>query len=223
MDARWIMNLLQGEKLTPEEAREMLVKTCTAKRLLDELEVVQREDERKIVRQAKEETLRKLAQRQKPFRSFPAIETWKEQYDTELYRYKFLVLVGPSRMGKTQLARSLLDPSAPGELLEVNCASGEEPDLRRFQWSRHKLILFDEVQAKQVAAQRLLFQACTSDVTLACSATNCHSYTIYVHRVRMVLCTNSWEEDVRLMCPGDRDWLESNSVVVPITAPCWLD
>ena len=152
---------------------------------------------------------------------YPEIEEWKKQYEEELHRYKFLVLVGPSRMGKTQLARSLLGPAALGEILEVNCASGEEPDLRRFQWSRHKLILFDEVHAKQVSTQRLLFQACTSDVSLACSATNCHSYTIYAHRVRMVLCTNCWEPDVRLMPPEDREWLEKNAVVVPITTPCW--
>ena len=116
-----------------------------------------------------------------------------------------------------------MGPSAAGEILEVSCASGEEPELRRFQWSRHKLILFDEVHAKQVAAQRLLFQACTSDITLACSATNCHIYTIYAHRVRMVLCTSCWERYVRLLCPGDREWLSTNSVVVPITTPCWQE
>ena len=113
----------------------------------------------------------RLAKGQKPFRVYPDIEEWKEQYGTEMYRYKFLVLVGPSRMGKTQLARHLLEPAVDGEILEVNCASGEEPGLRRFQWSRHKLVLFDEVHAKQVSAQMLLFQACASDIMLACSAT----------------------------------------------------
>ena len=66
--------------------------------------MVRREEKRQIVKQAKQETLLNLAQRQMPFRSFPAIENWKEQYDTEVSRYKFLVLVGRSRMGKTQLA-----------------------------------------------------------------------------------------------------------------------
>ena len=62
----------------------MLVKTCTAKRLLHELEVGRGEEKRQIVKQAKQETLLKLAQRQRPFRSFPAMEIWEEQCDTEL-------------------------------------------------------------------------------------------------------------------------------------------
>ena len=126
-------------------------------------------------------------------------------------------------MGKTHFARALLAPSGVGKILEVTCASVEEADLRRITWSTDKLTLFDEVHAKQVAVQRLLCQACTSDVTLVCSTTNCHSYTIYGHRVRMVLCANSCEEDVRLLCRGDGAWLESHSVVVPIAAPCWVD
>ena len=97
-------------------------------------------------------------------------------------------------MGKTQLARALAEP-AGGSVFEVTCASGAEPELRAFRFSQRKLILFDEVHPAQVAAQRLLFQSSTSDVALGCSATNCHRSSVYMHGVRMALCSNTMAHD----------------------------
>ena len=83
-------------------------------------------------------------------------------------------------------------------------------------------ILFDEIHPAQVAAQRLLFQAGTSFVALGCSSTNCFSYTVYVHRVRMVLCSNTWAEELAALTSEDRDWIRRNSVVQEISEPCWI-
>ena len=80
------------------------------------------------------------------------------QYAQLEWRYKFLVLVGPSRTAKKQLARSLAGPTG-GLPYKANCASGSEPDLRGFRFSRHGLVLIDEVHPAQVAAQRFRLQA----------------------------------------------------------------
>ena len=53
--------------------------------------------------------------------------SWEQFSGRALHRYKFLVLAGPSRLGKTVFARSL--SQTPERLLEVNCAAGKEPDL----------------------------------------------------------------------------------------------
>ena len=44
--------------------------------------------------------------RQQPFRAIPEVLQWLEQYTQTRDRYKFLVLGGPSRMGKTRYAAS---------------------------------------------------------------------------------------------------------------------
>ena len=223
VDGKWVMNLLQAEKISPSEAREHILRCgAGARRHLDDIALAEKELERKIIEADRQRVLAKLQPEVKPFREIPEVEEWKSQYSTDLMRYKFLVLVGPSRMGKTQYARSLVEPAA-SEIYEVNCSSGKEPDMRSFVWSRHKLILFDESHPAMVTQQRLLFQAGTSYLQLGSSATNCHSYSVYVHRTPMVLCTNSWQQEVRDLVQEDREWLEANAVVVNITVPCWLD
>ena len=222
VDGKWIMNLVQASKLDIATARQLILKcACGARRFLDELSLSEKELERQTVQSARVDALTSLMSTNKPFKTFADVENWKAQYAQVQWRYKFLVLVGPSRTGKTQFARSLGEPAA-SLIYEVNCSSGQEPDMRAFVWSKHKLVLFDESHPKMVTQQRLLFQAGTQDITLGTSATNCHSYTVYCHQVRMVLCTNCWEPEVRDLVPGDREWLAANSIVVHITEPCWI-
>ena len=123
-------------------------------------------------------------------------------------------------MGKTQYAKSLA--GNPDCLLEVNCSSGAEPDLRSFQHAKHKYILFDEIRPHVVLRQRKVFQAGPCMVDLGSSATNCHSYRRCLYQVRMVLSTNIWTEDLELLTEGDRGWLQENSVFVKVENPLWV-
>ena len=93
--------------------------------------------------------------------------------------------------------------------------------MRQFQWSRHKLVLFDEAHPEMVAKQRLLFQAGTQIVQLGTSATNCHSYSVFVHRVRMVLASNYWSRELKTLSEDDRAWLAGNAHVVSIHEECF--
>ena len=98
--------------------------------------------------------------------------------------------MGPSRLGKTVFARSLCP--AHLEVLGINCSAGVEPDLTGYRLSRHGLLLFDEIEAGHVTAQRKLFQAQAAPVQLGCSATNCHIYEVFVWYKSLVLCANTW-------------------------------
>ena len=126
----------------------------------------------------------------------------------------------PQRHWETQYALQIT--GKPDEVLEVNCASCPEPDLRDFIFGVHKAILFDEAKCKMVLAQKKLFQAGAAWVHLGCSVTNCHAYRVFVHGVMMIICCNTWTAELHaLKFREDREWLETNSVVVEVTAPLW--
>ena len=130
VSGEWVFNLLQQEKLRIPDARQQLVRTAkNLQRLLPNLEAFD-----KCLRENKmqahiDKVLSELALQTKPFHRIEAIETWIEDHRAIKPRYKFLVLVGPSGVGKTQYAKSLV---AEGRALELNMASAPEPDLKDF-------------------------------------------------------------------------------------------
>ena len=222
VQSSWVMNLLQGEKITHAVARALVVRTCSnVTRQVAELDVLEREHELELVQKAQAEAIRVLSRDLKAWVQIPAVTQWERQYAEIRQRYHFLVLSGPTQMGKTMFARSLTPPGR--EFLEVNCSAGQEPELRAFRFSRHALILFDEIDAHQVARQRKLFQASPALVQLGASPTNCHIYKVYCHRVRFVLSSNTWESSLAELTADDRSWVVGNSVYVRIDTPLWTD
>ena len=108
-------------------------------------------------------------------------------------------------------------------VLEVNCASCPEPDLREFRPLLHKGILFDEASAEMVLRQKKLFQCPPTEVRLGCSVTNCHAYDVFVSGVAMVIASNTWSEELNaLEREEDVRWLNSNSIVCNVgSRPLW--
>ena len=81
----------------------------------------------------------------KAFRRIPRVEAFRAAYRAPQSRRKFLVLDGPSRTGKTEFVRSMVEPVA---ILELNCASCMDPPMADFDASTHRLVLFGEGSLK---------------------------------------------------------------------------
>ena len=80
----------------------------------------------------------------KPFKPFPIIETWLRNFQADALRYAMVIVSGPSRMGKTELAKSWFrNPLAMkvGELL-----SSFPAKMRGFDRRLHDGIVLDDVR-----------------------------------------------------------------------------
>ena len=82
---------------------------------------------------------------------------------------------------------------------------------------------FGEICARIVAQQRKFSQECAAEVQLGCSATNCHSYTVFLFRVKLVLCSNSWAGSMEEHSEEDQAWLRENMVYVAVQEPLWCE
>ena len=135
-----------------------------------------------------------------------------DHYQKIRARYKFLMMWGPSQTGKTEFIKSLFP-----KVLEVNCA-GEltTPDLREFDSEHHEAILFDEASLAMVLENKKLFQAINSLVQMGQSNSGQYTYNVYPYRVKMIICNNTFEEELCELTPGNRDWILENSVLLPI-------
>ena len=112
----------------------------------------------------------------------------------------------------------------PSKVFYVNCANCTEPDLRKFNWLKHKIILLDEASPKMVILQKLLMQGPPCLVKLGQSTTNCHAYDVFVSGIMLIICSNTWAEDVEALPKrGDRDWIYENQVYYNTgDEPLWL-
>ena len=221
VNPNWIMCYVQGGKLHRADARKLLVRCGSATRLINELDKTDMELEREAIEKAQAEATRLLGAVEKPPKAYPKVQAFLNQFKVPRHRYKFLVLSGPSRLGKTAFARTLCD--ADLETLEINCAGGAEPDLRAYRLRKHGLVLFDEIKADQVAAQRKLFQAGSSEVQMGCSATNCHSYPVFLWRKKLVLASNNWHETVASLPPDATEWIKCNCIVLDVKERMWIE
>ena len=213
----WISALVMAGKMHAAIARlEYARALCCAEANIRNLECaarVKREYEQEAARLRVELAIRES---ERAFRIIPDVELWKQQYETVQGRYKFLVLDGPSRMGKTRFTLSM---GGPRSVLSLDCAACVEPDMKAFLRGQHTVILFDEARATMVIRCKKLFQASSDLVQLATSATNMMSYVVWVHAVRMVIASNRWKQDLEALDQQDRAWIEANSIYVFVDTP----
>ena len=216
---RWITTLFVLRKITSLTARELYLRVVTgARHNLATLDFVTSEEQqlRETADRLRLETV--LRSQQRPFRRVPLVSQWLEQYEHDRDRYKFLVLDGPSQMGKTRFAASL---TGQDKFLCLDCCSAVVPDMRRFSRAQHELVLFDEIHVRTVLACKKLFQASLDVVSLGSSPTNNLLYNVWCHRVRMICASNSWTTELNACEPADRAWLQANSVLVYVAEPLW--
>ena len=159
-----------------------------------------------------------LAAKALPFKPLHyIIERWKMQYEEVEERFKMLVLHGPSRTGKSRLARSFFGEE---HTLVVDVQHAEHPDLRSYRRNIHRAILLDEVSSVAfIVANKKLLQAHVDGAILGQSATQLFSYYVFVWRVPIVLTTNNW--DISSLKEHEKEWILANCIPVFIGEPVW--
>lgn len=222
VNGEWIMNLVQMQKMTYENAKAELLRVVKGlPRQLQTLDLWYKEMKMAELQEEQRKVEVLLRAQMRPFWTVPIVEDWKHSYTSLAMRYKFLVLDGPSRTGKSAFARSLA--SSPSACLELDCSGASEPDARGFQRGVHDAIIYDEASVDMILACKKLMQAGIGTVTMGGSRTNIYSYSIWVHAIKMIVCSNTWQAQLRKAEPEDAAWVEANSVYLSVTHPLYQD
>ena len=182
---------------------------------LNNLDVLRKETRIELQKGILMEADKALKQQMRSFKTYTIFNEFLAQFDEHRGRYKFMVIEGESCTGKSYFVRWMMGD--PNLVLETNCASTPEPDLREYCPLRHKAVLFDEASPDMVLRQKKLFQAPPCMVELGSSTTNCHCYKVLVYRQRLVICSNKWTQTIEGMTDeADRSWLRLNSFVLNV-------
>ena len=80
----------------------------------------------------------------------------------------------------------------------------------------------DEGTVGMILKNRKLFQCPNSKIQLATSATNCHSYSVYLNDCMLVVCSNSWAAQLALESHDGSKWIEANQIYVHVDEPLWI-
>ena len=167
VNAEWIWSMVALHKIELSAAREEMVSAGkNVCRHLQNLDVLEKEREKLAVARLISQRAKEIAKTRKAFKAIPSVDKWVRDLAVPVDRRKFLMLQGPSQLGKTAYAFSLVDQ---GAALEVNCAGVEYPPLRAFSRAKHRLILFDEASTGMVLKNRRLFQGPNTPVCVGSS------------------------------------------------------
>ena len=132
-------------------------------------------------------------------------------------RYLLLVLFGPSRTGKSRLARAL---NGDEWTLVIDVQHAEHPDMRAYRRAHHRAVLFDEVHSPTfITGNKKLLQAHADGAILGQSATQLFSYEVFLWRTPLMVTTNNWV--LSLLTTADRNWIDENCIAVCIDRPVW--
>ena len=218
VDPSWPTSLWVERKLSHRNYRAELVagrqQLISRLRNLDMVEQLEKE-----MREAEEltEALLKLNLSMGGFREIHEVEAWKKTLMTIKHRYRFLVLVGPSGLGKTEYVKSL---SGPDKTFECDCSATQTPDMKGFDRRLHRTVLFDEAGPALILGHKKLFQAHISGAVLGQTTTGAFSYKVWTWKCLLVVATNKWSLDG--LEAADAAWLTANSVVVMVTDPLFV-
>lgn len=219
-----IWELWQLHKMTTEHAKRQLLKSRNmgAARLISMLDAHALEEARERTEAELQVTREVIEGSYRQFREHPLLDEFTSQFSGEpselRSRYKCLLLRGESRSGKTLRALSLFGSE---NTLSVNCqgCSPALPCIKKFSRDVHDAILWDEVDEQQVLCNKLAFQSGMQQVTLGQSACNAFAYSVYLFRIPMLLCSNTFSmthSRGKILSQEDRQWLEQNIIEVQL-------
>ena len=220
VDYNWALNLYSQNKISLGTARAIVI-ACkkNVPALLANLDRVEKELSRSSVERRVQGTLKELASQICTQVPMPEVDEWEHSFQEMQFRYKFLVLDGPSQMGKTMFCRSR--SPCLSKLLELDCANAKSPNLAEYNPDEHEVILCDEGSVRMVLDNKKLFQAAAAFVTMCSSQTNMYSYKVWPHRLKFIITSNRWARELDEVDQDDADWIQVNSIYIHVTTPLW--
>ena len=220
VNGSWIFNLAQSGKMEYGVARTELIRTAQGlPRKLADLDKWHQESQKLSLENRIRETQALLGESLSPFRELPAVTSWMAECARPSFRKRFLVLEGPSGLGKTEYVKHLYGRE---HTLELNCACSEHVQLRDFDATIHKCIFWDEARPKLIASQRKLFQCPAAWIDLGGdSNTGAFTYRVWVNYAVMVIGSNCWTERLEQLPFSDAAWIMANQVLVRVTEPLY--
>ena len=217
----WVWNLWGAGKIDATFASMCFTKigrnSCTNLRNIESAETNREMLEIQQIHQSDNAALR-LGQKQ--FRMPDEVKGWLMNFNWFKDRYPFLILDGPSCVGKTRFAQSLV---REGAVYFCDCSNDQTPDLRRFQYKKHTLILLDECGPQQCIKLKKLLQAGADWATLGVSPTQQHAYSRYVRGCKIIVTSNHWRENCeKHLVTSEQEWLSTNSCYYSVDRPLWI-
>ena len=223
VNAEWIINLVQAEKMDFDAAlREMVRCGKGFIRRVQDLKAWKRAKEELALEEHVRAEQQYHREANRGWKKFPEIEAWYERNTRpHLRRKEFLVVEGPSGLGKTEYIKALVGVE---QVLELNADGMVKPVLRGFEAEQHTLVFWDELNVQLIVENRKLFQCPPCFLQVGFSPTGQHVYNVFLNKCVMAIGSNSWSEQVAaLPKPGDRDWLRKNSVHIYVSEPMWVE
>ena len=187
-----------------------------------QVEAVQRMEKRALLQRRQAEVALRLAPLRTQFHpmALNMILPWARQYVVDAMRYKFLVLRGVSRSGKSTIAEALGDAHLCGfgKPFVQTVQDAAAPDLRGFLDGDYGYVVFDNVNDQDfVMSQRALFQASNRLHTLGDSKTGIYSYPMWLYRIPIVVTV-----DTSAHWDPQEPWIRENCHDIFLAGPCYL-
>ena len=217
---KWCENLWKARKLCHDTYEEYLYQTrdgvLSRKRSLDGVKGWEERREEKQEREAV--TARVRATLFKPFEKVPAAEAWLSLFSQELDRYPFLVVLAPSRAGKTEWAKSLFKTPL---VLQVGNLEHFPDGLRKFRRKFHDGIVLDDMRDFYFCElhQEKLQGKVDTEVEFASTPSGQYAFSKWLWRVPIVVTANYTTKNRGLLETSDFLANQGNRVLVERTAP----
>lgn len=148
---------------------------------------------------------KRLAEKKQPFKKYAVAEQFRAQFEQELDRYKFIIIHGASRLGKTKLVESWY----PNLFVHKNGISWND-----YSPLTHDAICFEDCVAidEYILRHKVLFQS-GSVTKVNLSKTNCFELEVDTAEKPIIIMVNE--------LPVLDEWIKANSFILHIDSPTW--
>ena len=218
----WLDDLWSQQKLDHDMYLEYACKVRVGfVNRVRQVEMVRERERSHTLRQRRMQVAERPAPLQKAFKPgvLSMLAVWMAQHPIDEPRYKFLVLRGASRTGKSTLARSLgqVCPFGGNPFVQT-VQSALAPDLRGYDEQLHSFIVFDNVNDMRfILDYKAMFQANNDLHTLGESKTGMYKYDVWLFRIPLVVTVDmsaSWD--------SDEAWVRDNCIEVLLQGQSWV-